>query len=1027
MRAVKTLSVAVLCALLPTAAPAGESARSMWQEFRAAHPYHLQVMGLSRMLGDGTRVLILSEPPPHVTIDGLQQCAGQAFGSLAVEKQPIGHDGWVKDVVVTLPPLDAPALRELLDRVHDYLFHTTYKADMLDLPAGPLPITQGAELDIRVSAPDLKRWTVDEREAFRPVEGGKPMSLEEILDSRRSGVFLSRSRGLVVWSLPQGADLARHRARARQFAVDTDLLLGAIGRADHVAIVGRERATPIRAMPPLRVETIELLASVGASDELAQSYERNRIFAGRFDDEWDWAPIYLSRALINTEYGSLLNITDQLLKSWSMNGLIEYERFGYPKPADWPFSQPLIRELGAESVTFNWNTAGAGYAMDTGGLSVQALNRTGALPVSYIPESEGPGQTGQANPTGKAERERLARLKVEKEKARKCEFTAYDYFAARGDPNLARVVQYAGLYQIFHNFGFGATAGGHGSDIQARADKNLAADVLSTLHAIRKADDRRLKEIAATIARKVAKRGGKASPEVVLFLISMRVNELDKKLDALHEIWGDEGVSELASCWANPRALNAADLTTLADEMHKLTPEGGRPSRAQLHGSLAARKYVALIMARELMADSLVKVVIHEFADIDAVRTRYSEPFGDQPEGWIRTPSIVVSRATGVVSTLTGGHNLDAGITAFRAERGLAAGDLKEVLVDGKRVILYGEGDAARIPNLVKIAGKEAHNPELLSILKARLPDVRPVDLARADLFVPDFVPPPVRGYMPVSIEAKGLGWTEAAPKPLTAAEQLLAESPRASKSPTLTVARRGDAYMVFTADDAAPFEAKTKTSLVEFLTTKRLAVPAESELHLEFNGFEPQEVRGLVKSCRVRALREGAGDGEMRLVSRSIRSGARTDAATFEARLLEVDLRSAKISEPVFGEVNGRAVATIDVAVPARVAGKPSLLLRIHVFFEKLLGSVTDLVKTQVRQVVERFLRSIGENAELLDGALLRMRSELKPYGLEDALHDLQIELYEQGAPTQTELSDWLLVEQSGRVSHERAARRTG
>src|SRR5438128_34391 len=110
MRALRTFSMAILGVLLPAAVLAGESARTMWQGFRAAHPYHLQIIGLSRPLGDSTRVLIISEPPPHATMDGLQSCLPRPFASVVVEKQPIGHDGWIKDVVATLPPLDPPVL-----------------------------------------------------------------------------------------------------------------------------------------------------------------------------------------------------------------------------------------------------------------------------------------------------------------------------------------------------------------------------------------------------------------------------------------------------------------------------------------------------------------------------------------------------------------------------------------------------------------------------------------------------------------------------------------------------------------------------------------------------------------------------------------------------------------------------------------------------------------------------------------------------------------------------------------------------
>jgi len=64
---------------------------------------------------------------------------------------------------------------------------------------------------------------------------------------------------------------------------------------------------------------------------LRKAYERNNFLAGKFDrtTNADWAPIYLSQQLMNTEYGSLLNITDQVLKSWSLNGTVRYENFNY--------------------------------------------------------------------------------------------------------------------------------------------------------------------------------------------------------------------------------------------------------------------------------------------------------------------------------------------------------------------------------------------------------------------------------------------------------------------------------------------------------------------------------------------------------------------------------------------------------------------------------------------------------------------------------------------------------------------------
>ena len=395
-------------------------------------------------------MLIVPEPPPHATEQTVLRCLPRAPESSRVLMHPIGHDGWVRDLVLTLAPARPAEIRESIDQLHLALYYSTYKADVIGLPVGPPPAAGPGAFDLQVAASDLSNWLIQQGEPFHPVEGGPGASMPQLLAARRSGVFLSEARGLVAWIVPRRSDFARERARARQFAVDSDLILGAIATRNDLALIARERVVPTSLLPPLRVETMELLANVGGG-ELAQSYERNRIFAGRFDDRWDWAPIYLSPALVNTEYGSLLNITDQILKSWSSHGEVEYERFGYPMPPRWPFSRPLLLELGTGEVTFNWNTAGAGYAVLEGDKGVFALHRTGALPVSYIPGGRGADTTGQ---------ERVAEY----------ESTAYEYFAGLGDPNLARVVQYAGLYQAFFNFGKDRAGGPPPTDAQRRAD-----------------------------------------------------------------------------------------------------------------------------------------------------------------------------------------------------------------------------------------------------------------------------------------------------------------------------------------------------------------------------------------------------------------------------------------------------------------------------------------------------------------------------------------------------------------------------
>ena len=168
------------------------------------------------------------------------------------------------------------------------------------------------------------------------------------------------------------------------------------------------------------------------NDNLVQSYERYHVFAGKTHNQQDVAPIYLSDELWHTEYGNLLNLTDQMLKSWSENGQIEYVKFDHPEPIDWAFNNGAIRDLETGQLTYNWNTAGAGYVIQgDNGFDIYAVNRTGSLPVSYIPG----GMEGKVDET-----------------VNDAEELAYDFFSELSSPELVRVVQYSSLYQIFRYY-----------------------------------------------------------------------------------------------------------------------------------------------------------------------------------------------------------------------------------------------------------------------------------------------------------------------------------------------------------------------------------------------------------------------------------------------------------------------------------------------------------------------------------------------------------------------------------------------
>ena len=141
-----------------------------------------------------------------------------------------------------------------------------------------------APLALEVSADELFAWLLGpQAEKLIPLDGTDAAALQERSMLKEIGVYQTAAPGLIVALLPSGpsAELNDHVEALRRFVVDTDTFLGALKLAnDRVAFIGRERTSSIVAVPPLRLETILLLASQ-RSAQLSQSYERTRAFAGK--------------------------------------------------------------------------------------------------------------------------------------------------------------------------------------------------------------------------------------------------------------------------------------------------------------------------------------------------------------------------------------------------------------------------------------------------------------------------------------------------------------------------------------------------------------------------------------------------------------------------------------------------------------------------------------------------------------------------------------------------------------------------
>lgn len=406
----------------------------VWKEYRAEHPYGFQAVGLKH-LGDEC-VFIISEPSERVQEASLTNLFKEYRGTTDIKKHPFGYDGWLADYIGCVRFDSSEAFGQFTTKLFSILYGTDYKASFVNLD-NPQKHTYFSHqnLNYSISAAEIEKWMLTDGELFINSTGQKK-TVSQILSSdlpNSDELWHSSQRGFVVWSFDSKQyNNESFKQNARKFALDTDLIIGAIGRkGKNFVIIARERNISTEILPPLRTETIQLLATTD-NKNLAQSYERYHVFAGKTHQQQDVAPIYLSDELWHTEYGNLLNLTDQMLKSWSENGTIDYSEFNHPKPIDWAFNNSALRDLETNELTFNWNTAGAGYVIQgDNDFDIYAVNRTGSLPVSYIPG----GMEGKVD-----------------EKVNDAEELAYDFFSELNSPELVRVVQYSSLYQIFQYY-----------------------------------------------------------------------------------------------------------------------------------------------------------------------------------------------------------------------------------------------------------------------------------------------------------------------------------------------------------------------------------------------------------------------------------------------------------------------------------------------------------------------------------------------------------------------------------------------
>ena len=405
---------------------AAGAADSIYKDFRKKFRFHYQTIGMASF-SDSSRMILLSDIPPHFETDSIAPIFAKFTHRTEIKKHPIGYDGYVTDVVILLGNATQENCNNLIQRLNRELFFSNYKPTVMTLPAEEERHYFTKEnIDYQITLDEFNTWFIEEGEEFMHLaDTNSVLTVLDLFAQKARGVFFSQEPGFVAWAVAKDTDIAPQVGDIRQFTLDADLILGAIADSSTLVIIGRERQSPLYELPPLQVESILLLAST-TEKELSQSLDINDLMAGKMVNGRDWCPTYLSKELENTEFGDLMTITDVLLKDWSERGTIQEGYYRYPEPGYYPFDKPLFRKLGLNELVYNWNTAGAMYAIDRDGYTVYTLGRTGSLPVSYFNSQERSQSIGY-----------------------RYEAQAYHYFATLGCTDLARVVQYTALYQLF--------------------------------------------------------------------------------------------------------------------------------------------------------------------------------------------------------------------------------------------------------------------------------------------------------------------------------------------------------------------------------------------------------------------------------------------------------------------------------------------------------------------------------------------------------------------------------------------------
>lgn len=621
-------------------------ADSIYKDFRKKYRFHYQGIGMATF-SDSSRMILLSDIPPHFETDSIAPIFAEFTHKSAQRKHPIGYDGYTTDLLILLGNATQQNCDRLIRRLNKELFFSEYKPTVMTLPAEEKRQYFAQEnIDYQITLNEFNTWFMEDGEGFIHLDDtDKVMSISNLFAAKARGVYFSQQPGFVAWAVAKNADIAAQVGDIRQFTLDADLILGALADSSTLVIIGRERQSPLNELPPLQIESILLLAST-TEKELSQSLDINDLMAGKMNNGRDWCPTYLSRELENTEFGDLMTITDVLLKDWSERGTIQEGYYRYPEPGYYPFDKPLFKKLGLNELVYNWNTAGAMYAIDREGYTIYTLGRTGSLPVSYFNSQERSQSIGY-----------------------RYESQAYHYFATLGNTDLARVVQYTALYQLFIDNNIS-----YSGNTYASFPKNkpfmLYKPTVELLDKIRQLSDEEVGLLADSLSRRSFVLFQKAEVDKHLHENEQRHNMSysEENIDAIYRNVHHDTKAGLGRSLQEVKNM----LNSLTEEQYKQLarylsyPRGVKIHDRESYNTMLRGRRVNMLM-REVGKNNLDLLsrpdksnIFKDQMDLKDVKDWYAANLKGNAGRYLKTSSLIISYADLLT---TGGHNLSSRIS----------------------------------------------------------------------------------------------------------------------------------------------------------------------------------------------------------------------------------------------------------------------------------------------------------------------------------------------------------------------------